>query len=393
VVRFAAIRNSVLLLCTLLAAFAVATAQQTYNGTASDGSLYQFVVPDTWNHQLVLYAHGIVDPQEPIALPSDSGFTTFRDALVANGFAVGYSSYAANGYAIKEGVRDTDALRKQFTDLVAKPTKIFLVGVSLGGGVVIDLAETKSEHYDGVLPMCGVIGGSPLEVQYVGNGRVLFDYFFPGVIPGTLLHTPLQTYDPSTPGNVGYDVAEALVIGLDPTLSPTLPTLQLANTLGLEFASPTELITGLVEVLGFDVRYVNDLLARTNLASPYGNTKVWYQGSLDDKLLNEKVERVKVTPEGLDYLERYYQTTGEIKIPTVTLHTLRDPLVPYWHELVYRKLAYEHHRQRLLVQQYVNRFGHCEFDASEVAGAFTGLVEWVDYGVKPSGGNVTATAP
>jgi pimeloyl-ACP methyl ester carboxylesterase len=310
---------------------------------------------------------------------------------VGDGFAVAYSSYAANGYAIKEGVRDTDQLRNLFIKLVGKPSKIFLVGVSLGGGVVIDLAERFPDKYDGVLPMCGLLGGSPLEVEYVGNSRVLFDYFFPKVIPGTLLHTPLLPYDPSssTP-NVGQAVAAALIAGLDPLVSPTLPTLQLADTLGLEAASPTEVITGLVEVLGFDVRYVNDLLTRTNLASPYDNRFIWYRGSLNDRALNAGVERVKGTEEGFEYLRRYYQPTGKVQIPTVTLHTTRDPLVPYWHELVYHFLAEQRHREELLVQLSVNRFGHCEFEASEVVHAFSGLVGWVDYGIKPAGGDVTA---
>jgi pimeloyl-ACP methyl ester carboxylesterase len=386
-VRSAAIRKYVFLLCTLVLAFAAANAQQVFDGTASDGSLYEFKVPAAWNHQLVLYAHGIVDPQEPIALPSDSGFTTFRDALLAEGFAVGYSSFAANGYAIEEGVRDTRQLRVTFAKLVGKPSKTFLVGLSLGSGVVIDLAERFPHDYDGVMPMCGLLGGSPLEVEYVGNARVLFDYFFPGVIPGTLLHTALQTYDPTTPGNVGYNVAVALMEGLQ---TPTLPTLQLANALKLEYASVPELVTGLIEVLGFDVRYVNDLLARTHLASPYDNTFIWYTGSLNDRALNAGVERVKGTPEGFEYLFRYYQPTGEVQIPTLSLHTTRDPLVPYWHEAVYHALAAEHHRQGLLVQQSVNRFGHCEFEASEVANAFAGLVGWVDFGIKPAGGDVTA---
>jgi pimeloyl-ACP methyl ester carboxylesterase len=362
-----------------------------FNGTADDGSIYQFVVPTKWNHQLVLYAHGIVDPQEPIALPTDSGFTELRDALVVEGFAVGYSSFAANGFAIKEGVRDTDQLRSEFAKLVGEPAKTLLVGVSLGGAVVLDLAESFPRKYDGVLPMCGLIGGSPLEVEYVGNARVLFDYFFPGVIPGTLLHTPLLPYDPnSTTPNVGLAVAAALVTGLNPLASPTLPTLQLADALGLEAASATEVITGLIEVLGFDVRYVNDLLVRTNLASPYDNEFIWYRGALNDRALNAGVERVKGTIEGFEYLLRYYQPTGEVAIPTVTLHTTRDPLVPYWHEAVYRFLAERRHRERLLVQQSVNRFGHCEFEASEVIHAFSGLVGWVDFGVKPSGGDVTA---
>jgi pimeloyl-ACP methyl ester carboxylesterase len=392
VIRPAAIRKTVLLLCSFLVAVAPATGQQVFSGTASDGSLYQFVTPATWNHQLVLYAHGIVDPQEPIALPSDSGFTEFRDALVAQGFAVGYSSYAANGFAIKEGATDTDQLRGEFAKLVGKPAKTFLVGVSLGGGVVIDLAERFPQHYDGALPMCGLIGGSPLEVEYVGNSRVLFDYFFPGVIPGTLLHTPLLPYDPTATAapNIGQLVAETLINGLDPSVSPTLPTLQLADSLGLEAASPTEVIDGLLEVLGFDVRYMNELLVRTDLASPYDNRFVRYSGSLNDKALNAGVERVSGTFEGFEYLFKYYQPTGLVKIPTVTLHTTRDPLVPYWHEAVYHLLASERHREGLLVQQSVNRFGHCEFQASEVVHAFSGLVGWVDYGIKPSGGDVTA---
>jgi hypothetical protein len=79
-----------------------------------------------------------------------------------------------------------------------------------------------------------------------------------------------------------------------------------------------------------------------------------------------------------------------VRIPTLSLHTTRDPLVPFWHEAVYHALAKEHHRQGLLVQQSVNRFGHCEFEASEVANAFAGLVGWVDFGIKPAGGDVTA---
>ena len=240
--------------------------------------------------------------------------------------------------------------------------------------------------------MCGLLGGSPLEVEYVGNARVLFDYFFPGVIPGTLLHTPLLSYDPgsSDTTDLGNVVYGKLVGGL---LSPTLPTLQLADALGLEATSPTEVVTGLLEVLGFDVRYVNDLLARTNQASPYDNRFIWYQGSLNDKALNAEVERVSGTLEGFDYLLRYYQPTGRVQIPTVTLHTTRDPLVPYWHEAVYRLLATEQHREGLLVQQSVDRFGHCAFEDSEVAHAFAGLAGWVDYGVKPAGGDVTAPAP
>jgi pimeloyl-ACP methyl ester carboxylesterase len=384
------IRITVLSLCSVLFTLASASAQQTFNGKADDGSIYQFVVPPkaSWNHQLVLYAHGIVDPQAPISLPTDAGFPELVNALVAQGFAVGYSSFAKNGFAIKEGVRDTDQLPAIFAKRAGKPTKTFLVGASLGGAVVLDLAERFPQKYDGVLPMCGLIGGSPLEVEYVGNARVLFDYFFPGVIPGTLLHTPVLPYDTTSP--LGVAVATKLVAGL---AEPGAPTLQLAAALGLEAASVTEVLTGLFEVLGFDVRFVNDLLDRTHMASPYDNRFIWYFGSLNDQALNAGVERVTGTFEGFEYLFRYYQPTGLVRIPTVTLHTTRDPLVPFWHEAIYHSLATLHRRDGLLVQQSVNRFGHCEFQPLEVVNAFTGLVEWVDFGKKPSGGDVTVPAP
>ncbi|HVJ04965.1 MAG TPA: hypothetical protein VM578_04800 [Candidatus Saccharimonadales bacterium] len=386
----AGVRVPILLICLLFLAVAGSSAQQIYSGTAGDGSLYQIIKPANWNHQLVLYAHGIVDPQEPLALPNDTGFLELRAALLAEGFAVGASSFSANGFAIKEGALDTDQLLSRFISVSGKPTKTLLVGVSLGGAVVLDLAERFPQKYDGVLPMCGLIGGSPLEVEYVGNARVLFNYFFPNVIPGTMLHTPLQDYDPFTPGNVGFNVALALANGFTPTaLNPIPPTVQLATTLGLEAATPTEILSGLLEVLGFDVRFVNDLLIRTHLASPYDNRFIWYTGSLNDRALNAGVERVTGTVEGFEYLFRYYQPTGRVRIPTVTLHTTRDPLVPFWHEQVYHLLATQQHRDELLVQQSVNRFGHCEFAAPEVFNAFTGLVTWVNAGKKPSGGDVT----
>lgn len=389
-IRSAKIRTTVLLLCSLLLASAGASAQQVFSGTADDGSLYQIMVPTNWNHQLILFAHGIVDPQLPIALPSDPLFTGFRTAVLANGFAIAYSSYAANGFAIQEGIRDTDQLRGLFATVAGIPTKTFLVGESLGSAVVLDLAENSPQHYDGVMPMCGLNGGSPLEVEYVGNSRVLFDYFFPGVLPGTLLTTPpLLPYNPGglplPPLNYGDDVLVAIT-----TPASAASTLQLAETLGLEAASATEIVDGLVEVLGFDVRYVDDLLTRTNYESPYDNRFIWYFGSLNDKALNAGVERVSGTLQGLNYLFRYYQPSGQIRIPTVTLHTTRDPLVPFWHEAVYLQLAILHRRQGLLVQQSVNRFGHCEFEPSEVANAFSGLVGWVDQGIKPAGGDVTA---
>jgi pimeloyl-ACP methyl ester carboxylesterase len=380
---------NILLLCAV-ALFSLAALAQEITGTADDGSLYAIVRPSNWNGQLVLYAHGIIDPKAPVALPNDAAFTGFRDGLLQQGFAVGYSSWAKNGFAVKEGVRATDDLRDRFINAFGKPQHTFLVGASLGGLVVLDLAERFPAKYDGALPMCGVLGGSPLEVKYVGNGRVLFDYFFPGVLPGSLLHTPDIDYSPGalTP-NYGNAVMFALMDGLDPTKNAKLPTLQLANAVGLEYATPNEVFYGLMQLVGFDVRYVNELLSRTNGKSPYDNLKTTYSGSADDSALNKNVERIASDRPAMEYLDHYFEPTGSLRIPVVALHTTRDPVVPHWHEQVYQQLAAQQQSSQWLVQQSVNRFGHCEFQAPEVLHAFQSLAVWVNYGVKPAGGDIT----
>src|SRR5207245_7358536 len=136
----------------------------------------------------------------------------------------------------------------------------------------------------GTLAMCGVEGGSQLEIEYVGNARVLFDFFFPGVLPGDLLHTPALPYSPGTP--TFNAVLATLTEGLDPTKHPTLPTLQLAEVLGLEAKTPTEVVTGLVQVIGFDVRFVNDVLRGTSHSNPFENAHTNYVGSLNDEALD-----------------------------------------------------------------------------------------------------------
>ena len=65
--------------------------------------MYAFAVPDDWNGDLIVYGHGIVDPAAPVALPTtQDGFTDLKVALLQRGFAVAYTSYSENGYALKD---------------------------------------------------------------------------------------------------------------------------------------------------------------------------------------------------------------------------------------------------------------------------------------------------
>src|SRR5215469_10781707 len=128
-----------------------ASAQQIINGVTADGALYQFIVPNPWNGQLVVYSHGYVDRASPIALPNTPLELAAFQVITSQGFAVAYSSYAENGWAVKNGAETTHELRGLFANAVATPVRTYLVGTSEGGLITLDLAERFSGQYDGAL--------------------------------------------------------------------------------------------------------------------------------------------------------------------------------------------------------------------------------------------------
>src|SRR4051794_21344211 len=111
----------------------VAGANQVIEGVTAGGAQYGLAMPDAWNGDLVIYGHGIVDPGLPVQLPSTQDhFSVLRDALLGRGFAVAYTSYSENGYALKDAVQRLHQLSGLFANRFGPPGKTFLVGHSLG---------------------------------------------------------------------------------------------------------------------------------------------------------------------------------------------------------------------------------------------------------------------
>ena len=253
------------------------------------------------------------------------------------------------------------------------------------------LAEQYPKQYDGALAMCGVVGGSTEEVQYLANARILFDYFFPGVMPGDTFHSPTLDFSPGSPAFNA--VAGSLQAGF---FTPGAPTVQLFSTAHLPASNPTEIVISGLITTGFNVRFVNDVLGRTHGHIPYDNTAVVYSGSFDDAALNAVggVERFSSDPDAVNYISKYYDPSGKLQIPVLTLHTLLDPVVPILvHEPKYLSLVNGTGSGNELVQQSVARYGHCAFQVQEELNAFDGLAAWSQGGNKPAGGDVTLPLP
>jgi pimeloyl-ACP methyl ester carboxylesterase len=385
-------RWPVALFVAALLAFAgvrlTAAPQSHQEGAIGPGSMYAIDVPADWNGDLVLYAHGIVQADLAVALPTDQdGFGPVRDSLLAAGYAVAASSYSSNGWALADAVQRTHQLGKIFTSTFGKPRRVFLAGHSLGALAIVKMAETYPTQYAGALAMCGPLGGALPEIGYVADARVTLDFYFPGLLPGTPLDVPAGTvFEPptaSTPGSpLFWKVYSTL---FDPANQGNL--FQWALAAKLPFADGNELGATALNVVGFELRYTNDLVQRVNGKTPYDNLETVYQVNATpdpatnaylSALLNQGVARFEADPAAVNFYTRNDAPSGRIGIPVLTLHTTRDPAVPIAHEAVFAGTVALAGRSDLLRQRSVDAWGHCGFTTGQMLAGFNELVAWVD---------------
>jgi pimeloyl-ACP methyl ester carboxylesterase len=346
---------------------------QQITGVDAHGALYALYRPADWNGDLVLYAHGYIRPQEAIALPTGDFTEELRDSLLAHHYAVAYSSFSKNGYAIEEGMRGTETVAQIFAMRLGHPRRQFLIGHSLGGQIAMALAESRPWRYDGALTFSGVMGGTRREFDYISNVRILFDYFFPGVLRGDLMHLPADL-------NVETDIiqAAAVAMGARPDLAFALS--QITQT-PIPFANGDELGGSIIQALVLQAIELGDILERTHGQSFFGNSNTVYTGALPQPLLddiNARVARFEIAPSAAAMMRRFYEPTGRLPIPLLAYHALRDPVVPVFHEYVYRDLVQSAGQSAHLIQRFEDRYGHTGFPPSQMIAAFEELVQWVN---------------
>lgn len=341
-------------------------------GQSASGALWVIDKPARWNGALVVYMHGYVAPVLPPSLPANG---PTRDSLLARGFAIAASSYSTNGYAVAEGVSETHELTRIFTMRVAPPRRTYLFGRSLGGLIGMILTQRYPHQYDGSLLISGVVGGSAAEVQYLGDIRVLFDAVYPGVLPGGLEHPPVIT-DPNTQF-VGPIVA---AVTADPQ---GLGIIQALARRPLAGNTPQEMVESLITAIGFCMQGGGDLFARSGNDHFFENAKYVYaspalpQAMLDD--INARVARYSRGPQAALFLARYGEPAGPFRIPVMTLHTTRDPVVPFFHEALLTQVAASPN----LIQRSIDRYGHDRYDAGELMIYFDQLVQWSESRRRP----------
>ncbi len=354
-----------------------ASVTQVVDGTTGPGSLYRIVVPDNWNGTLVLYAHGFITPDQPIALPAEADL--FAQLLTPQGIAIAYSSFSENGWDVKGGAQRTHQLLGLFNSKFSKPGRVLIGGASMGGLIAIKLVESHPGAFDGALAACAVSGGTRPLFEYHSHVRALFDVLYPGVLPGNAASLP-----PGTDINTQIILPAIAAMTADPASALTLASI---DQVRIPFASAGELVQSIVTALVGNAGDVSDEVL-TRGRPFFDNRNTVYSSALLPpfvlQAINAGVGRFAASPSALAALDHNYTPTGDLRVPMLMLSNARDPVAPGFNQASYLAAVTAQGADDLLVQREVPTYGHCVFTPTEIATALSDLVLWVQAGIKPA---------
>jgi pimeloyl-ACP methyl ester carboxylesterase len=388
-----------------------------YTGTAADGSTFKAEVPPDWNGTLLLYSHGYVPPVVPNS-PADTWRNrAVADHLLAEGFALAGSSYASNGWAVEDALRDQVDLLERFEDRFGEPRRTIAWGESMGGMITAGLVQRHPRRFDGALPFCGILGGAVglwnqnLDLAYAIKTLLAADPDPAVSVPASELELVNITDWQANVARANAAVAAAAAtprgrarLALAAALFP-LPDWWQVGTERPARDDYEGRWTNQLQALQFQLAFIFGF--RAEVEQRAGGNGSWNVGvdyrrllarspsrdlvgalyhGLDlrgDLRLLAKGRRVRPDLRSTAYLVRNIVFDGRIAVPVLTVHTTDDGLVISPHEEAYRNAVRRAGRARLLEQLWVDRPGHCSFTDAEALAALDVLLERLDRGRWP----------
>jgi hypothetical protein len=82
--------------------------------------------------------------------------------------------------------------------------------------------------------------------------------------------------------------------------------------------------------------------------------------------------------------------SGLIVLPTVTMHALRDPTIPFTVEADYARVVQAAGRSDLLVQTATDERGHSKLAETQYLALLTALTDWILSGHRPEPETIAA---
>lgn len=388
-----------------------------------DGARYRIIMPARWNGALLLYSHGyrFAQPVPPdFAKPATDAVPAPGEdvarVLLDDGYALAGSSYSRNGWAVPEGVAAGERLYDYFATTVGRPRRVYLWGDSLGGLVTETLAEKGLPWVSGAAPLCGVLGGTnenldvALDVAYAVKTLLVPGLQLTGyashqaavaqwrmgqqaivaaaaqggargarlALVAALVDAPDQTsrFDGSTPSSAAGAAAEAAITGLG---YGTYGRFEIEQRVGGNPSSNAD--------TDYTSRVTDRERATIDALGGSGTT---------DRLLQllERGRRVTASQPAREKAAALGEPTGDLRVPTVTMHTTDDPLVLVQNERLFGERVTARDRARQLLQLYVQPpttyaapapygAGHCNFTAAQRVAVIDLLDGWARTSKRP----------
>jgi pimeloyl-ACP methyl ester carboxylesterase len=346
-----------------------------------DGGLYRIEIPERWNGDLVLFAHGFRGAGGDQGTILRVGNAPIREHLIERGFAWAASSYRCNGYVPGWGLEDTRALVPLFTELNGDraPARVYLTGTSMGGHVTLLGMHEYPTEFAGGLAMCPA-------------GPALFD-FFAAVGAAAEVITGVQfTQD----GLQAQSARMREMLGGPPAYTE----------LGRRLASVQIAISGGVRPFameGLESRFLSNIsggaLAGGASASNRAVDTHGFAYSIEpglgitDAEIEQRARRKAGDPAMRGPASPYEELRpfdGDLERPVMSMHGTGDLFVPIFLQRLLKDAVTAAGDAELLVQRVYRIPGHCQFSDSEMIRAFDDLVAWATGGARPAGDDVSA---
>lgn len=413
-------------------------ASATCAGTR-DGAKYQIQLPTTkkkWNGTLVIYSHGyrnaVPIPNDPLApgkgeSPVDTSADSAPSAKVASaltgqGYALAGSGFKTDGWDVLDGVAADKDLYSYFSSTFGTPKRVYIWGISLGGLITETLAESRPSWVSGVAPLCGVLGGTnlnldlALDVAFMVKALIYPKLTLTGFTSSAQAVAEWKAAAQAVYAKAKSGTPEAIADLFAIAAVSGAPSKTLHYDGSTATATGSAYVEGIITALGYGTWGRYDIEQRAG-GNPSGNADVDYAtrvgasatatinsiapGQLP-KLLAKLSAATKVTadPAARAKAATFGNPTGAISVPTVTMHTIADPLVISPNETVFASRVGAHNQSTLLKQVFTAPpakytlapygAGHCNFTTTEAVGVITILDKWVRQGLYPAPGIVSS---
>ena len=358
-----------------------------------EGAGYRIELPEQWNGELVLWAHGFRGLNDEGT--DYSNRLTFddipaRDVIIGQGYGWATSTYRANGYVPGLGVDDLLRVKDRVADVARPPSRTYVAGGSMGGATAQLMAQEFPDEIAAALAFCPAMG-NVWVVDYLVAWHALAHY---------LIGSEPQRLDV----NGMIDWGSTLGIADDSGLHLSAQGEQFAALIkdfsgggrwGFEegLRQQWNVSFALGAVLWPDIVDAGALapgsVVEVSGQQPPADTRDHVYSAdpaagIDLERLNAEVIRV-----GSDPARRRDPgigvPSGELTVPLLTMTTTGDLFTPIHLTRDYQRLLAETGYAANLVVQPIRRAGHCNFSERESLGAFTSIVAWLGFGFAPPG--------